>query len=137
MSQGRFVTGYLGDAEKLADAGYYVVSIAMKHPSVKLPHEPAFAPTMEMLTSGDDETYRNSLIDQALKYGIKNVLQKYPGKTAFVCGVPAKQWCHRRLIAELIEQEICEPVHEFGFDTYPSVYELLEEKAKTDRVLRV
>lgn len=110
------VTSCYAEARELQKEGYMLVSVSRGTPGwfrgcYKLSD---VAPTWAMvkMTSAEkyDEAYRK-ILDSL---DAKKIYESLPEKCALLCYEKYPDWCHRRMLAEWMEEEIGIEITEFG-----------------------
>lgn len=126
------VTGYWGESSKLRSRGYALVSVSRGNPKGVLPDMamPFLAPTwnmMKMSAANYNESYRK-ILESA---NPEQVWEFLPDKAALMCFEKHPQWCHRRMLAEWLEEKLGVEITEFGYPRSSVVADKLEAKIKS------
>ena len=110
------VTGYWGESSKLRSRGYALVSVSRGNPKGVLPDMamPFLAPTWNMMKMSAENYNANyqRILDAA---DPEQVWEFLPEKAALMCFEKHPQWCHRRMLAEWLEEKLGVEVTEFGY----------------------
>lgn len=115
MEEKDVVTGYWGEASRLRAEGYALVSVSRGKPKNTMPDVsmPFLAPTWAMMKMGAED-YNASYGRILAGADPERVWSLLPAKSALMCFEKYPKWCHRRMLAEWLEESLGVEVTEFG-----------------------
>ena len=128
MSDLTISTGYFAKAKAYADAGYALVSIALKSPwflpkDIHLFHIPSLFPTAELLALKDnpDEytpTYQTEILAKCNPDEILDILMHFAeeektDKVILLCWENPSKFCHRHIVADWLSRGLNIRIYEF------------------------
>lgn len=129
-------TGYFAKARNYADAGYALVSIALKDPwflpsTLKMHKLPELAPTEEILGLRlNPEVYKEEYFKQILKSPLEIYSKIYAiaqeekkDKVALLCYESPEKFCHRHLVARWLSNHIGCTVKEIELNSQESLFD--------------
>lgn len=115
------VTSYIKNQEKLEKDGYTLVCVCLcKVPGFNGLYEFGFSPSKSVTLCLDFESWEDDIKQKFNEISYN----KLPDKCALVCVEKPGDFCHRRIVAEVIQDQIGIEVKEYGKEEYPTAKEL-------------